>query len=279
MLAVLAESPDSGIIDYGDTTVLHKNQDAVVLEYLDFYKQSSDSNQNELKYLVFDSKFTNYENLRKLDENNVNFITIRRRGKNIIDEIIHIPKGDWSTVRVACAGNKTRVLKVHERIEFLKGYGKEIREIIITGHGREKPAIIITNDQDIKVEKVIRKYCHRWLVEKTISEKIEFFHLNRLSSSMVIKVDFDLTMSILAHNLYRILAIETVKYSQLTAEKLFVKMISNSGTVSINNDQIELTLKKKRYLPLFLEMMEKYNNQSYPWLFNKKLIFKAATTL
>lgn len=279
MLAVLAESPDSGIIDYGDTTVVHKNQDAVVLEYLDFYKQEQNGQKNELKYLVFDSKFTNYENLGKLDENNVKFITIRRRGKNIVDEIAQIGKDKWKTLRVECAGNKTRVLKVHERIVNLKGYGKEIREVIITGHGREKPAIIITNDDDIKAEKIIRKYSHRWLVEKTISEKIEFFHLNRLSSSMVIKVDFDLTMSILAHNLYRIFALETERYSQLTAEKLFVKMISNSGTVAITNNTIELTLKKKRTMPILLSVMKKYEQEVYPWLFNKSIIFNGASTL
>jgi hypothetical protein len=39
---------------------------------------------------------------------------------------------------------------------------------------------------------VVRRYSRRWLVEKAISEQIEFFHLNRLSSSIVIKVDFDL---------------------------------------------------------------------------------------
>jgi len=50
-------------------------------------------------------------------------------------------------------------------------------------------------------------------VEKTISEQIEFFHLNRLSSSMVIKVHFDLTMLILAYNLYRLLAPELPGYA------------------------------------------------------------------
>ncbi len=48
-----------------------------------------------------------------------------------------------------------------------------------------------------KVELIVRKYTKRWIVEKAISEQIEFFHLNLVSSSMVIKVDFDLTMSIL----------------------------------------------------------------------------------
>ncbi len=74
--------------------------------------------------------------------------------------------------------------------------------IAIFGSGRIKPALIITNDFDLSIEHIVRKYARRWIVEKTISEQIEFFHLNRLSSAMVIKVDFDLTMSILAYNLY-----------------------------------------------------------------------------
>ncbi len=279
MLAILAESPDSGIIDYGDTTVMHKNHDAVVLEYLDFYKKGNKCKSDDLKYLVFDSKFTNYENLAKLDSEQVKFITLRRRGKNIVQQIDQIAPEHWLNIRVACAGNKTRMLKIHERKTLLKGYGKPIREIIITGRGRIKPAIIITNDDDLTPELIIRKYSHRWLVEKTISEKIEFFHFNRLSSSMVIKVNFDLTMSILAYNLYRLLALETPKYASFTAETLFVKMVSNSGRVKLTKKQIQLTLKKKRSLPVILEMMEQYRDISYPWLFNKKIVFKGATTL
>lgn len=180
-----------------------------MLEYLDFYKQAQNGQKSELKYLVFDSKFTNYENLAKLDGNNVKFVTIRRRGKNIIEEIAQIEKDKWQTIRVECAGNKTRVLKVHERIVHLKGYGKEIREIIITGHGRKKPAIIITNEDDVKAE----------------------------------------------------------------------KMISNSGSVAITDKTIELTLKKKRTMPILLDMMKKYDQTTYPWLFNKPIIFSGASTL
>jgi hypothetical protein len=45
MLAVLARNPDNGIIDYGGCNVLHKNESAVVLEYLDFYKQTATGSQ------------------------------------------------------------------------------------------------------------------------------------------------------------------------------------------------------------------------------------------
>ena len=101
-----------------DTSIRHDREPQVVFEVLDFYRKEV-SQGEDLKYLVFDNKFTPYENLRKLDDNQITFITKRRRGKNI--------------------------------------------------------------------------------VEKGISEQIDFFHLNMVSSSMVIKVDFDLTMTIFLH--------------------------------------------------------------------------------
>ena len=58
----------------------------------------------------------------------------------------------------------------------------------MTGNGKQKPAVMLTNDFDLSVESIVRKYSRRWLVEKGIAEQIDFFHLNRLSSSMVIKV-------------------------------------------------------------------------------------------
>lgn len=274
MLAVLTHDPDSGIIDYGNTNVLHKNESAVVLEYLDFY--SSDKNQ-DLKYLVFDSKFTNYQNLNILNQKNIKFVTIRRRGKNIVDRIKNIPATQLTTIRIPMAGNKNRTLKVYEETVALKDYEGLVRQIIITGNGKIKPAIIITNEFDLGLNQIIRKYARRWLVEKTISEQIEFFHLNNVSSSMVIKVDFDLTMSILAYNLYRLFAMELVRYEHLTAQSIYEKFISNEGDVEIGDDQIIIKLKKKRNLPMVLETMKKFETVKVPFLNNKKLIVKGAS--
>jgi hypothetical protein len=52
-------------------------------------------------------------------------------------------------------------------------------------------------------------------VEKSISELIGFFHLNQVSTSMVIKVDLDLAMSILASNLYRLFAVDFERYEDM----------------------------------------------------------------
>jgi transposase len=273
MLAVLAQDPDTGIICYGDSTVRHDGQSACVIEFLDFCKE----NGAAVNFLVFDSKATTYQNLGKLNVNGVKFVTIKRRDQKAVEHINSIDKSKWKTIRVKQANGKGRSVKIYEEKLLVKGYGEELRHIYLTGTGKVKPAIIITNDYANSASFIVRKYSRRWLVEKEISEHIDFFHLNRNSSGMVIKVDFDLTMTILAHNIYRLLAIELPGFGHCEAETLYNKFINNAGNVSIRDDKIIVSLKKKRNLPLILEVLSNYDD-TISWLNNLPMRFIAAST-
>ena len=195
----------------------------------------------------------------------------------MVQKINSIPASQNKKIRIPCSGNKKRTITVNDHFTSLKGYDGQVREIYITGNGKIKPAIIITNDFDSKLEDVVLKYARRWLVEKMISEQISFFHLNNVCSSMVIKVDFDLTMSILAFNLFRLFALETQRYKNSTSTKLYESILLNSAQINVDDDSIQVALKKKKMLPLCLEIMDKYKDQKYQWLGNKKLIFTGAS--
>jgi len=277
ILAVLAQDPDSGIIDYGNANIRHVNESDVILEFLDFYRDGNKQDKT-LKYLIFDSKFTNYQNLNELNKRNIKFITIRRRGKNIVDKLNQLKSDKWTKIHVMSADSKGRTIKYFEKRVSLSGYEKKVRQIAITGHGKIKPALIITNDFKIEAKDVVRKYSRRWIVEKGISEQIEFFHLNRVSSSMVIKVDFDLTMSIFAHNIYRLFAMHLEGYSNLSDISIFEKFINNSGFVKITKNLIEVKLKKKRNLPKILSLLNNFKNSNYNTFMNRKIIFSGAST-
>lgn len=274
ILAVLSHDPESGIITYGDTNVRHSNESDTVLEFLDFYKEDR---KTDLKYLVFDSKFTNYQNLKRLNDDKIKFLTIRRRGKNIVDKIDNVPKAEWKTLRIETGNGKKRTVKAYDSRINIKGYGSELRQVAVTGNGKIKPALIITNDFELKTESILRKYARRWLVEKTISEQIYFFHLNKVSSSMVIKVDFDLTMTILANNLYRLIAADLEGYSHNSAETIYDKFIANSAYVSIDNNSVSVELKKKRNLPALLTAMQQFSNLKIPLYDERKITFSGAT--
>ena len=275
--AVLAQDPDSGILCYSDTTVRHRNEYDVLLEFLDFYRHDNKSS-SDLKYLVFDSRFTTYQNLDNINKQGFKFVTIQRRSKNLEKKIAAAPKLQWKTIRVMRANGKGRSLTVCEDSTTLRDYDGSVRQLFIAPSGKTKPAIIITNDTDISTEDLVRKYSRRWLVEKEISEQIHFFHLNRNSSGIVVKVDFDLVMTLLAHNLYRLFAMNIDGYSHCEAKTIFNKFILNAGEATISDTEILVKLKKKRTLPLILQQLADSNANSlvYPWLYDKYLRFSSA---
>ena len=269
--AALAQDPDTGILSYGDTTVKHDNQSDVILEFLDFYREGTGQKVN---YVVFDSKFTTLENLGRIDKEGIKFITIQRKSKNLNEKIQQIPPSQWQTIRVEKANHKSRAVQYSESTTINKRYGEgTLRQIFIKGSGI-KPAIIITNDFSGKVANVIRKYAKRWLIETGISEMIHFFHLNRNNSGIVIKVDFDLTMTILAHNLYRLLASQLPGYSHNRAQTLFDSFIDNYGDIAVDEETITVKMNRKRSLPLLRESLPALD-APYHWLGGKKMAFTA----
>jgi hypothetical protein len=276
--AVLAQDPESGILCYGDTTIRHGRQDDVILEFLDFYHSKPQHNKS-LKYLVFDSKFTTYQNLHKLNEDGIKFVTIRRRSKTLVDHINAIDASRFKKIRIEKANGKGRTVTVCEEISTLKDYTGSIRQVYIKDNGKQKPAILITNDFEISLKNLFRKYSRRWLVETDISGQIDFFHLNRNSSGIVVKVDFDLTISILAHNIYRLFCKDFDGYSHCEAQTIFDKFISDAGSIETSENHICVKLKKKRTLPIILEQMNLYSDLRYPWLGNRTVVFLPDSTL
>jgi len=272
--AVLAQDQDSGLINYGDTTVNHDNQDEVVLEFLDFRYMSGGS--KDIKCLVFDSKFTTIENLGKINQRSIQFVTIQRKSKKLNEKVQGFSKDAWKSVRIERANNKSRSVEYCESKTTHPKYGIDpLRQIFIKGRST-KPVTILTNDLSSNPEAIIRRYSKRWLVETEISEQIHFFHLNHNCSGIVIKVDFDLTMSILAHNLYRLFAMRLPGYNHTTAQTIYNGFIRNYGDVNVGDDKITATLARKRSLPLIRETLPP-SNETYSWLGNKSLVFEVDT--
>jgi len=92
----------------------------------------------------------------------------------------------------------------------------------------------------------------------------------------VVKVDFDLTITMLAHNLYRLLARNLPGFSHNRASTLFDKFIDNSGDIVVDKEVINVKLNRKRHLPLLRESLPE-DDERYSWLGSKKLIFTAGT--
>jgi hypothetical protein len=72
--------------------------------------------------------------------------------------------------------------------------------------GHDEPTIVLTNQTKTSLAKLITRYAQRMLIENTLSDAVRFFHLDPLSSTVGLKVDFDMTLLVIASGLYRLLA-------------------------------------------------------------------------
>lgn len=263
LLSLIVQNAVSGNLSYSNAEIKHKTQNDAVLEFVDFWKNGHGVAP---KFLVFDSKFTSYKNLDALNKSKeqIKFLTLRRRGKILVKHIEKIPENSWQRIQVERSKGKKRVIRVHDGRCKLRHYDGEVRQIIVTDHGRERPAFLVTNDFESEVSVLVKKYARRWLVEQEIAEQIAFFHLNRPSSSIVVKVDFDLTLSLLAHNLYRRLARELPGFENCTVDTLNRKFLENGAKVVVEKNMVEVHLKKKTHLPILFEL---------PWIKKMKTTF------
>jgi transposase len=247
ILSLIVQKPEQGILVYTDAEIKHRNQNSAVLEFVDFWK---DAKGKCPKMLIFDSKFTTYENLSRLNKDGIKFLTLRRRGGSLKKSVEEIPEVEWIKTKVEGETRKHSLVSVHDSRCLLRHYDGEIRQIIIKNNGRENPAFLITNDLESPVNMLVRKYARRWLVEQEIAEQVGFFHLNQPSSSIVVKVDFDLTLSVLAHNLYRKLASRLPGFERSTVPTLFRSFLDTGAHVKIEKGKISVNLKKKTHMPI-----------------------------
>jgi len=264
ILSLVVQDPSTGNLSYTNAEIKHRDQNDAVFDFVDFWKKGRGTAP---KMLIFDSKFTIYKNLNKLNqsEEKIKFLTIRRRSKNLIKQIEEISEEEWQKISIERSKGKYQKIRVHDGKCELRHYEGKVRQIILTDHGRQKPTFLITNDFDIDVRDVVKKYARRWLVEQEIAEQIVFFNLNNPSSSIVVKVDFDLTLSLLAHNLYRILANNLLGFEHCTVATINRKFLETGARIKINGNQIIVHLKKKTHLPILFEVPWIRQNNQLSW--------------
>ena len=97
----------------------------------------------------------------------------------------------------------------------------QLRQVILRGNGREKPAFLISNDFEAPVEMLVGNYARRWRVENVIAEAVKFFNLNALSSPILVKVHFDVIMTMIADTFFSLLARKLRGFENCDAAKIY----------------------------------------------------------
>ena len=244
-LCLFAQDAASKLMLYSAADIQRAEADDQVLSFLSFWNCV----QRGVKpTLVFDSRFTSYSRLSQLNAEGIQFITLRRRGKKLLQKVEELAA--WRRIHIPHAKRKYPNPKVHESTISLRGYEGTLRQVIVSGNGHEKPAFLISNDFETPTELLVGNYARRWRVENGIAEAVKFFHLNALSSPILVKIHFDVAMTMVADTLYTMLARKLRGFEDCDAPKLYRCFVRGKGLVAVRNGTVTVTYPRRAHNPI-----------------------------
>ncbi len=273
-LTLFAQDGQSRNLLYANTEIDKADESTEILNFVDYWVDVKGIIDQTL---VFDSKLTKYTVLETLDSKEIKFITLRRRGKKIVEHANNIPESEWIKVDLKKERRKYSKFKMHESVIKLPKTSLEVRQVIFKDHGRQQPTFLITNNFEIELETLALQYANRWLIENKFAEIVDFFNLNSLSSPLMIRIYFDVVLTIIADTLYRLLAKDLKKFELCTPKTIFSDFINCRCIGEVKGDEIIIKMKKKATTPIFKSNSIYQESYPIPWLGNKKLRFEWIT--
>ena len=247
ILTFLAQDADSQVFCYSNADIRKGEEAEEIFRFIKFWK---DQHGTLPKHLVFDSKLTTYDRLDRLDADGITFMTLRRRSPKLIAEVENLPPSAWRTIELDVPNRKYRKPRVFE--QKATPCKRAYRQLFITDLGHEEPTILLTNDRKSTTKNLITRYAKRMLIENALSDAVRFFHIDALSSSVGLKVDFDMALLVLASSLYRLMARRMRGYDDAQARQIFRDLIDMPADIKITNQEITIRFHRRAHLPIVL---------------------------
>src|SRR5882724_11620487 len=247
VLTFLAQDAEEHAFCYSNADLRKGEEAEEIFRFIAFWKRT----HGDLpRYLVFDSRLTTYGNLGRLDALGITFITLRRRSPRLRKEVALVPRSAWRTVELEVPTRKYRFPRVFEqRVELVEGH--TFRQMFIEDLGHDEATILVTNDRR-GAAAVITRYAQRMLIENALSDAVRFFHLDALSSTVGLKVDFDMALLVIASGLYRLLARTMRGYADAQARQIFRDLIDMPASVEVTTTGVVVEFHRRAHLPIVM---------------------------
>jgi hypothetical protein len=271
ILVFLAHDAQAHVFCYADADLRKQDQHDAIMEFVHFWKKRTSRYPQEL---IFDSRLTTYARLNDLNRLGIRFITLRRRSRNLLQEIAATPASAWRRIELAGVARLYKTPRILDRRIRLKDYDGPLRQLTITDLGHEEPTLLLTNQLTRSPAPLIGRYAQRMLIENHIEDGIDFFHLDALSSAVALKINCDLLLTLMASSLYRLLAVRIGRgYETAKSRHLFRDFIDATAAVTVTATEIEVRFQRRAHNPLLLAAGFGQTDVAIPWIQRKHLRF------
>jgi transposase len=270
VLTFFAQDTGTHNLVYANADLSKAGQAREVIAFCDHWKAASGTDP---AMLIMDQKVTTHTVLGELDARGVRFLTLRMRSAALMNHIDALTATDFTTVTLNRSGKFNRP-KVSETTGVrLTGYPGTVRQLVVTGLGRDTPTVIITNDHDLSTKQLIEHYARRMTIEQRLAEIIQAFHADALSSAVNLNVDLDIMLCVLAQVLIAALRARLPGYAAVTPDVLQRRFLETPGQITTSSDTITVRLDRRAYTPV-LRQADLPHHTRVPWWGNRTLRFE-----
>jgi hypothetical protein len=269
VLAFLMQDAETRVFCYANGELRKDQQNDEILHFVRFWKERTGRYPEEL---IFDSKLTTYAKLNELNRLGIQFITLRRRSPGLLREIDQAPLSAWRRIELKGVSRQYKTPRILDRRIALSDYDGPVRQVIVTDLGHEEPTVLVTNQLTRTTVKLVGRYAQRMIIENSIADGIDFFHMDALSSAVAMKVNCDLQLTLMASSLYRLLAGRIGRgYEHTVSRHLFRDFVDATAEVEITESDIVVRYQKRAHNPLLIAAGFDTTETVIPWLGRKRL--------
>jgi transposase len=269
VLTFFAQDHAAGDMVYANAGITKAEQAAEIIAFADYWKNATGAGPG---LLVFDSQLTTYKILGQLTARGISWLTLRQRGKTEIQRLAALPASQWKTVTISRSGRYRRP-RLHEDMVKLKDLSDKVRQIAVTGIGRDEPTLLITCDLTTPAKDLFARYAERMMIENELDAYIGGFHLDALTSGVPLNVDLDTTLTVVAGNLHRLLARKLDRYHNATPETIWRDFLDATGTLHVSADGVTCALNLRSHHPVLIDAGFADLQVPIPWWGGRTLRF------
>jgi hypothetical protein len=269
VLTFFASDHASNDMVYASADITKTGQAAEIIAFADYWNNATGHDPG---LLVFDSQLTTYKILEELSGRRITWLTLRQRGKAELARLAALPASAWKHATIERAG-RYRHPHLHEDMITLKGISAPARQIAIRNIGRDQPTLLITNGTATPAKDLFARYAERMLIENELDAYISGFGLNALSSSVSLNVDLDATLTVIAGNLYRLLARKLPRYENATPDTIWRHFLDATGTLHITDTAVTCALNLRSHHPVLIDAGFADLQVPIPWQDDRTLRF------
>jgi hypothetical protein len=269
ILAFLAQDAGTRVFCYANAELRKDQRDDEILRFVDFWERRTGRLPEEL---IFDCTLTTYARLNELNRKHIDFITLRRRSAKLLEEIAQAPPSAWRRVELENVARAYKTPRVLDRQITLTDYEKPIRQLTVADLGHEEPTLLLTNQLTRSASQLIGRYARRMIIENSIADGIDFFHMDALSSAVALKVNCDLQLTLMASSLYRLLAVRVGQgYEVAESRHVFRDLVNATAGITIGASEVVVRYQKRAHNPLLTAAGFDKTDVAIPWLGGKRL--------